>query len=137
MPILYDWYDKAQAIFYYRLAGNWTLAENVEATAAAHEILQQIPLSQRFDIITDLTESQYSPPSGSLWNWKQSAEVRHTQFPNFGLMVFVNTSRVFNAYFEDGMQTSVAIQRHTRFASNLLEAIKIIQADRASVSAGS
>ena len=134
MPVTCDWYDKAQTILYCRLIGQWTAEEHKAGLAAVYQLVQDIPVSTRFDIIIDLTESSYTPPSGTLWTWKQNLEMRDALFPNYGLSVFINISRVIDAYLEEGLQTSAAIRQHTRIVSTLLEAIKIIQADRASSS---
>ena len=132
MPVICDWYDKTQTILYCRLIGHWTVEEHTDALAAVHQLLQDVSVSKRFDIILDLTESSYTPPTGTLWNWKQNLEMRDALFPNYGLSVFINTSRVIDAYFEEGVQTSDAIRLHSRFAKTLTEAIQIIQVDRAS-----
>src|SRR5687767_5477724 len=134
MPVTYHWYDEAQTIIQCRMSENWTLEELSEGRLGLNELVKDI--ATRFDIITDLSESTYTPPVGALWDWKQAVMVRDMLFSNWGLTVFINTNPVFDAYFEEGMQTSAAIQRHTRIASNLLEAIKIIEADRASMGSG-
>jgi hypothetical protein len=129
MPVSVDWYNEAQSIIRYRLIGNWTLAENAEASVVSHSLSQQV--TGRFDIIVDSTESTYVPPVGSLWDWKQSAALRDEMYPNWGLTVVVSSSEVSAAFFEEGFQTSDVIRKHFRLAKSIIEAVQIIRADRA------
>jgi hypothetical protein len=130
MPVSVNWYDEVQRIMLYRLIGDWTLAENTEANILSHQLSQQV--TGRFDIIADATESTYVPPIGSLWDWKQSAMFRDSTFLNWGLTVVVTTSKVGEAFFEEGVQTSEVIHRHFRLAKSVADALEIIHADRAS-----
>src|SRR5262245_45277842 len=114
MPVNAGWYDATQNIILCRYVGNWTLAESSEVAPLINQFFQQA--DGRVDLIADFSESTYTPPVGVLWRWKQNAELRDSMFPNWGLMVMVNPSRnrVYDAFFEEGIQTSDIIRKHCR-----------------------
>jgi hypothetical protein len=129
MPVSVNWYDEVQRIMLYRLIGDWTLAENTEASSLSYQLSQQI--TGRFDIIVDSIESTYVPPVGVLWDWKQSAMFRDSTFPNWGLTIIVSITKIGNAFFEEGIQTSDVIRKHFCLATSIKEALEIIHTDRA------
>jgi hypothetical protein len=129
MPVSVNWYNEVQRIMLYRLIGDWTLAENIEATAISDRLVQQG--IGRFDIIVDMTQSAYVPPVGALWDWKQIATLRDSTFPNWALTVITSGSKVSDAFFTEGIQTSDIIRKHYRLATNIEEALEIIYLDRA------
>jgi hypothetical protein len=129
MPMMVDWYDKTQNIILLRFIENWTLEEYSAANVTLQQLCQQAV--GRFDMIADLSEAAYSPPVGTLWDWKQYADLRDSIFPDWGLTVFITPSRVYNAFFEEGIQTSDVVRKHSRLAKNVIEAVQIIRADRA------
>jgi len=129
MPVIVDWYDKTQNIILSRFIENWTLEEYAEVSVTLNHLSQQVV--GRFDMIADLSEAVYTPPIGTLWDWKQYADLRDSMFPNWGLTVFINPSRVYDAFFAEGIQTSDVLRKHSRLAKNIIEAVQIIRADRA------
>jgi hypothetical protein len=129
MPMMVDWYDKTQNIIMSRFIENWTLEEYAEANVTLNRLCQLAV--GRFDMIADLSEATYTPPVGTLWDWKQYSELRESLYPNWGLAVFINPGRVYDAFFAEGIQTSDVLRKHARLAKNVIEAVQIIRADRA------
>jgi hypothetical protein len=128
MPVVCDWYDEAQAIIALGFIGNWTTEELLESNKTLLHLPRQV--TTRFDIISDFLQAAYTPPTGVLWEWKQMAIARHHEFPNWGFTVYVTNSGVMQAYINEGIDSTDAIQQHARLARTIEEAVQIIQADR-------
>ena len=128
MVVQSDWYSERKEIILLRFVGKWTSDE----VDVAHQNWQSLVKNTgtRFDIISDLSQAAYTPPIGTLWEWKKGAELREVVFPNWGLTVFVFDSDVYKAYYEEGLKSSSIIRWHYRLAKTLDEAIQIIQSER-------
>ena len=128
MTVICDWYSQTAAIIGMSYIGNWTREEADAASLILRQLTQSI--DGRYDIIVDSTAAAYTLPSGTLWHWKQSIETVDRLYPNQKLMVYVMSSSVYKAYFDEGFKTSDAIRKHCRLANSISEAVQIIQQDR-------
>jgi hypothetical protein len=128
MPVICDWYSRKNRIIGIRYIGKWTVEENVAANPIFNELIQSV--NERFDMIVDALEAAYTFPTGTLWNWKQKIEALENNYPMLSLVVYVTSSDVHKAYFEDGFETSTAVRKHCRMANSIEEALEIIQQDR-------
>ena len=113
-----------------RYTGNWTIEECEAANLTLWELIE--PVTERYDVIVDLTESSYTLPIGILWHWKQQMSYNDAMFPNWGINAYVTRNEVYEAYLNEGIETSDAVRKHCRMVKNVEEALQIIQQERQS-----
>jgi hypothetical protein len=128
MPVIAEWYDKEQVIIINRFIGKWTTQELLDSNQDTIQLFKQA--EGRFDVLVDFSEASYAPPAGILWEWQQVLISRHRDFPNWGFSVYVSTTPIMIAYFEEATRGTNIIRQHGRLARNLEDALRIIQADR-------
>jgi hypothetical protein len=128
MAVSCDWYSRTNSIVGMRCVGNWT----IEECDAGYETLGQLvqPVTERFDLIVDFTEAAYTLPIGILWHWKQIVSINDVKFPDWGITVYVTQNEIYEAYLQEGMETSDIIRKHCRKAKTVEEAMQIIQQER-------
>ena len=131
MVVICDWYNRKASIIGVRYIGNWTAEENAAMSVRLNGLIQSV--NGRYDIVVDSLEAAYTFPTGTLWSWKQKMEMLEENRPGLSLIVYVTSSDVHRAYFEEGFKTSAAIRKHCRMTNSVEAAIKIIQQDRKSV----
>ena len=130
MAVICDWYDRRASIIGVRYIGDWTAEENAAMSSNLNQLIESV--NGRYDIVVDGLEAAYTFPTGTLWSWKQKMEMLEEHRPGLSLLVYVTSSDVHKAYFEDGFKTSAAVRKHCRMANSVEEAIAIIQQDRQS-----
>jgi hypothetical protein len=128
MTVICAWYSQPNLIIGFRYTGNWTIEECETANITLWEIIE--PITARFDVIIDLTEAAYTLPIGILWHWKQQMSFNDSRFANWGINVYVTRNEIYEAYLQEGIETSDAVRKHCRIVKNVGEAIQIIQQAR-------
>ena len=56
-----------------------------------------------------------------------------SMFANWGINVYVTRNEIYEAYLNEGIETSDAVRKHCRLAKNVAEAMQIIQQARQGV----
>ena len=128
MPVICDWYSRTALIIGFRYLENWTIEECEVANLILWELLESV--TERYDVIVDLTEASYTLPIGILWHWKQQMSYNDSMFSNWGINVYVTRNEVYEAYLNEGIETSDAVRKHCRIAKNVEAAMQIIQDER-------
>jgi hypothetical protein len=113
-----------------RCIGSWTIEECDIGYTTLGQLVQSA--TERFDLIVDFMEAGYTLPVGILWHWKQIVNINDTQFPNWGITVYVTQNEIYEAYLQEGIETSDIIRTHCRMAKSVDEAMRIIQQERES-----
>jgi hypothetical protein len=130
MAVICDWYNRKASIIGVHYIGNWTAEENIAMSSRLNHLIESV--QGRYDIVVDGLEAAYTFPTGTLWSWKQKMEMLEENRHGLSLLIYVTSSDVHRAYFEEGFKTSAAIRKHCRITNSVEEALEIIQQDRQS-----